>query len=281
MDKISNESLKFRFIQHLKNRRYKPESIRSYTRQMDIFLEALDDWALHVTEVDPSALDLVVSEWRDINANTFNTRMSKIRKFYDYIIRAGLMSSNPVTKDFYVRPMRERPQIMTKEDIDLIQTTAYKERIAINLHIRLLIHAGLRCSEPQRIVTTSVKKHSDDLMSFTVNAEKFSKPRLVVLRDTITIKIMEIFLRDHHVFGMYPQTVTGTTIRVLLRSIRNKLSMDATPHDLRRYYATQLAKEGVPLALISRLLGHKHISTTEIYIGVQDSDLIDFFNLST
>lgn len=45
------------------------------------------------------------------------------------------------------------------------------------------------------------------------------------------------------------------------------------PHSLRRSYATNLYNRGVPIKKISLLLGHNQVSTTELYIRVNDEDL--------
>ena len=47
----------------------------------------------------------------------------------------------------------------------------------------------------------------------------------------------------------------------------------ATPHDMRRTFATRLHNEGVPMAKIQNLLGHGDVSTTMRYIGVTAEDL--------
>ncbi|MBB1295469.1 MULTISPECIES: tyrosine-type recombinase/integrase [unclassified Pseudoalteromonas] len=45
------------------------------------------------------------------------------------------------------------------------------------------------------------------------------------------------------------------------------------PHSLRRSYATNLYNRGVPIKKISLLLGHNQVSTTELYVRVNDEDL--------
>lgn len=47
-----------------------------------------------------------------------------------------------------------------------------------------------------------------------------------------------------------------------------------SPHSLRRRFATELYNNGVKIAIISKLLGHSSIQTTEIYLNVSESDLI-------
>jgi hypothetical protein len=44
-------------------------------------------------------------------------------------------------------------------------------------------------------------------------------------------------------------------------------------HDLRRECASRWFEAGVPLATVSRLLGHKSLETTFIYLGVDEARL--------
>jgi integrase len=44
-------------------------------------------------------------------------------------------------------------------------------------------------------------------------------------------------------------------------------------HDLRRTFGTRLAKSGVPIHEISRLLGHTNLETTFRYLGLTDDSV--------
>ena len=61
---------------------------------------------------------------------------------------------------------------------------------------------------------------------------------------------------------------------ILKRAGNNKI----TQHSLRRYFASKLIKEGVPLIYISRMLGHKDIQlTNKYYLEVKTQDIKDYF----
>jgi integrase/recombinase XerD len=48
------------------------------------------------------------------------------------------------------------------------------------------------------------------------------------------------------------------------------------PHQLRHAHAVEMAREGVPLNVIQRQLGHANLGITSIYLqGIDDSEIID------
>ena len=65
------------------------------------------------------------------------------------------------------------------------------------------------------------------------------------------------------------------SIQQLIENYRNKADLDvkATPHSLRHTNATALQNAGVPSRVIQHGLGHRHLSTTERYLGVSAVDM--------
>lgn len=52
-----------------------------------------------------------------------------------------------------------------------------------------------------------------------------------------------------------------------------------TLHHLRHNFASQLVLKGVALHVVSKLLGHTDLSTTQIYLSVRTDDEIEAVNL--
>lgn len=66
------------------------------------------------------------------------------------------------------------------------------------------------------------------------------------------------------------------------RAVLRRVAADAgvrrrfAPHQLRHAHAVELAREGVPLNVIQRQLGHAHLGVTSIYLqGIDSGEIVD------
>jgi site-specific recombinase XerD len=70
---------------------------------------------------------------------------------------------------------------------------------------------------------------------------------------------------------------SSAAVRVELRRLANQAGVRRrfAPHPLRHAHALELAREGVPLNIIQRQLGHANLGTTSIYLqGIDTEEII-------
>src|SRR6478735_4612538 len=57
---------------------------------------------------------------------------------------------------------------------------------------------------------------------------------------------------------------------------RRPATLRTAPHQLRHAHAVEMAREGVPLIVIQRQLGHTNLGITSIYLqGIDSAEIID------
>jgi site-specific recombinase XerD len=57
---------------------------------------------------------------------------------------------------------------------------------------------------------------------------------------------------------------------------RGRVRRRCAPHQLRHAHAVEMAREGVPLIVIQRQIGHTNLGITSIYLqGIDSTEIID------
>ncbi len=154
--------------------------------------------------------------------------------------------------------------------------------------LELLFSTGLRVSE---LVKLDRDKLNFETREFGV-VGKGGKARVVFLSHRATEWIKKyIGQRTDHFKPLFirhkgkidpvtPDEKTRLTPRSIQRMIKKyvrkvKLPVDATPHVLRHSFATDLLMAGADLRSVQEMLGHKNVSTTQIYTHVTNKQLKD------
>ena len=67
----------------------------------------------------------------------------------------------------------------------------------------------------------------------------------------------------------FPQTLRRAAARA---GVRRRFA----PHQLRHAHAVEMAREGVPLIVIQRQLGHSNLEITSVYLqGIDNAEIIE------
>ena len=86
-------------------------------------------------------------------------------------------------------------------------------------------------------------------------------------------------------WGLSSHCFTHHYVRVLLDRLVSTAKLTATdgtplrftPHDFRRIFATEAVGSGLPIHIAAKLLGHQTLATTQIYVAVYDSDVVEHY----
>ncbi|MGB0346022.1 MAG: tyrosine-type recombinase/integrase [Balneolaceae bacterium] len=138
--------------------------------------------------------------------------------------------------------------------------------------------AGLRLSE---ILNLRIGDIDSSRMQIRIAQSKGKKDRYTLLAPNV-LELLRCYVKEYNpkefLFeGQYEGKYSGSSIQNLMRKHRKlaNIKKKATPHTLRHSFATHLLDNGTDIRYIQELLGHAHISTTQIYTHVSTRNLKD------
>lgn len=221
---------------------------------------------------------------------TQNYHLIALRSFLKYLAKRDIAAMSPDKIDL---PKAESRSIKFLEHTDVERLLgqpdiSHKEGLRDKAILEVLFSTGLRVSE---LVSLNRDQINLDRREFSVIG-KGRRTRIVFLSDraadwlrkylaTREDSLSPVFIRYS---GKKPDAddQTGASIRLTARSVQRsvekcvkkaKLLIKITPHGLRHTFATDLLGNGADLRAIQELLGHKNVSTTQIYTHITNPQL--------
>ena len=202
-----------------------------------------------------------------------NNALRILRQSLKFAVERGLLASNPAAS---VRPNR-RPKLsrfLSRDEIRRLHQALDRHaggRRGMQADvIRLLLLTGCRKSEIVRL-----KRREVDGDRLRLEDGK-TGPRTVYLSAEAR-EIIERRMEDPGEFLFPSPANPGRPLHgnlPLWQVIRREIGIeDVRLHDLRHSYASQCVIEGIPLPVVSRLLGHRDPAMTLRYAHVSDPDV--------
>ena len=221
---------------------------------------------------------------RDNNANARARKVSSLKSFFNYMSgKAHLLDVN-VTKEL------DSPKIPSKlpvflsldESLQLLENIDGEFKTRDYCIITLFLNCGVRLSELVGINITDI--HGDKL---TVTG-KGNKQRTVYLNDACKSAIRAYIevrpkdgVKDRKALFLSKQKsrISNNMVYRMIKKNLQRAGLDPevySPHKLRHTAATLMYKYGnVDVRALQEILGHEHLSTTQIYTHIDEQQLRD------
>jgi integrase/recombinase XerC len=276
------------FLEYLQiEKNYSKYTIVCYEQDINLFVEFLKEESIEgIQDVTYSDVRLFLTKLyeKSDSKRSVARRISSLRSFYRFLLRENFVKENPFTLVSLPKKEHKNPNFLYKEEVerlfevsDLTTPTGQRDQAILEM----LYATGIRVGECARI-------HLSDI-DFTVQIilihGKGNKQRYVPF-GSYAQKALETYIKDgrkellkkapsdmntkalflNHRGG--PLTPRG--IRLVIDRLMKKTSQPTrvSPHTLRHTFATHLLNEGADLRTVQELLGHEHLSTTQIYTHV-------------
>ena len=228
-----------------------------------------------ILEMDTNDIRYYLAEYQtthDVTIRTIDNIRSYLSSFFAWASGDGYIGKNPMMS---ILPIKfSKPHISAFTDVELERIRCACTTTRDRALVEFLYSTGLRVSE-----CCNVKLADIDWERKTVFVPhgKGNKPGRVYLSEIATMWLNKYLIdRGYDPGSLWlgrrgPLTKGG--IEAVVTRIGESAGLHVTPHIFRHTFATNLVKRGVPLQKVQKLLRHDNISTTLIYIDVDDSDI--------
>ena len=277
------------FLTDLKNKNFSAQTLRTYrtvVMEFATFCEARKiprEKAFVPTNLRTFIANL---QLKNPARNTVLRKIATLRSFSNYLMAQGHLDKNPFK--LLPSPKKEKllPKFLSVPETDrLLDTAAQSKHFAARdkALFELMYSSGLRRSE-----VTNLKIRDIDFFNGLVKVfGKGSKERLVPVTQTALQA-----LKDYLATRKNPQVhealflnkngkpLSGDGLAYIFKNtaIASHLARRVTPHSLRHSFATHLLGNGCDLRSLQEMLGHKSLSTTQVYTHVSLEQLKNVYN---
>ena len=275
-----------RFLSYMiAQRNASPYTIRNYRQEITQFMDYLrhqeqaPDWGAVDRHVVRRYLAYLGQA--DYAKASIARKLTEVRSFYKWMLREGLVLENPLDAVSSPKVEKRLPVFLTVEETAKLLAapdTATPQGQRDRAILEMLYAAGVRVSELAGLDIGSVDRAQREVRVWG----KGSKERIVVVGEP-AVRTLTTYLNDGRLRLLKGDRAVGALFlnrsgtRLSTRSVQKildkytkvaGLDKEVTPHVLRHTFATHLLDGGADLRTVQELLGHEHLSTTQIYTHV-------------
>lgn len=212
------------------------------------------------------------------------TRWSAINTFYKFLIMDDYISENPMLKTS--RPKTNISHKITYLEPKEIETILKCIEKTANPRLKnrelcivsLALSTGLRISAISQANIEDINFETNTI--HVIEKEEYyrdiqfgTKMRGLLLN---WIKDRELYFNgtsDGPLFiSQHRNRLSNDSIRSIVNKYTTDINKHIKVHDLRKSTATNLARQGFDIRTIQEYMGHKNISTTQVYVAVLDEE---------
>ncbi|MFB1049584.1 tyrosine recombinase XerC [Paraliobacillus sp. JSM ZJ581] len=260
-------------------------TIDFYKKDIDLFYQFLyAEGIAHLHHVTHQTVRLYLTTLynKSLARSSVSRKISSLRSFYTYLERENVVTDNPFMQLVLPKDKSRLPNFLYEEELEKLflindlSTPLGQRNQAI---LEVMYATGVRVSECANLTLNAIDSDLQTILvlgkgrkeryvpfgSFAAKAlTDYMEDGRKKLLDKSKLSTDKVFLNARG------RPITSRGIRLIL----NKMVEDAAltiklhPHKLRHSFATHMLNAGADLRSVQELLGHEHLSSTQIYTHV-------------
>lgn len=280
------------FLEHLRAEKgSSAHTVKSYGDDLGVFwrflVETVGDQA------DPLAADAQrlrrYSAWLSSHAyapSTIARRLASLRSFYRFHRRGGTIASDPAGGLRNPKQAKRLPQpLRVDEVVDLLDAIPTTDPLGVRdrAMFETLYGGGLRVSEVVGLDLADIDRDGELAKVRGKGKRERLSPlgpmAMTWIGHWLSVRQPERLDEPALFLNRYGNRLTTRSVGRLFEGyLRGRdMNPDASPHTLRHSFATHLLDAGADLRSVQELLGHRRLTTTQIYTHVSQERLRDVY----
>lgn len=274
--KITLREAHEKFEKSLENKGRATATILAYGKDVEQLIEFVQEQHKY----DPSVITTqdienfkVHLKNQDYTNKSISRKVNSIKAFFRFLKNNNYVMDNPATQVSHPKYEVSPPRVLSKLEYRALRD-ACRDDERLSAVIELLLQTGMRIGELASLTLEDINLEKKEVV---IQPYESRDGRTLPLTDA-AIKAVEDYLKVRPKSDNNTLFLTKTGNPFLVRNIRTAIDRyydmagieNATVNDLRHTFIVHQLKSGTPLTYVSKLVGHKRLSTTEKYLKLID-----------
>lgn len=270
MNQIKIKDAHKQFVDFLKGKGHSNATVLAYGKDIDqlsTFLGELEKQHIHEVSKDDLQAFLAKMTEKGYTPKSISRKLNSTRTFYRFLKVNEVITDDPSLLVSHPRYELAAPRILKPTEYRALRDAARNDPRMFAI-IELLLQTGIRIGELAELRLADLEGDNLRIRPYEKHEERtvpMNKSSKEALNKYLSLRPK---VDDNHIF------VTKSGKPFLVRNIRTAIERyfrlaeieNAKVNDLRHTFVAHHIKHGVSLVLLSKMLGHKRISTTERYL---------------
>ncbi|HSD98967.1 MAG TPA: tyrosine-type recombinase/integrase [Patescibacteria group bacterium] len=270
MPSITLQLAQTQFVDFLKEKARSNATIVAYKKDIDQLTSFLsENGKKEVDDIKKDDIEGFLSKLSGsgYTPKSLSRKINSIRTFYRFLKAKGLVSEDPSLQVAHPQYQLAAPRILTPTEYRALRD-ASRNDVRMFAVIELLLQTGIRIGELAELRLSDVKEDGLVIRPFEKHEER------TVPMNKSAKEALDRYLKSRPEVAEERIFVTKSGRPFLIRNIRTAVERyfrlaeikGAKVNDLRHTFIAHHLKHGVSLVLLSKIVGHKRLSTTERYL---------------
>ncbi len=265
-----------KFLKYLKDKDRANATIIAYAKDIDQLIEFVEAKGKSLpTEIEKDDLNGFIKklEGENYTPKSVSRKINAIRTYFKFLKEEELVKEDPSTTLVHPKIEIQPPRILSKMEYRALRD-ACRQDPRTSAVVELLLQTGIRIGELRRLKLSDVK-FGEGAQPGKIRVDPWGKnPERFIPLNKPAQKALQKYLKVRPKTKEETVFITKTGRPFLIRNIRTTINRyfkiagieKVKVNDLRHTFVATHLSRGVSLTTVSRLAGHRRLTTTEKYL---------------